>query len=151
MSDVFFFLMIRRPPRSTRTDTLFPYTTLFRSRANAQSGRKLSKRRMHVLNKEQNMNPTTLNRRPPFESASYQASALRPRRLELVRDESAWTANTYQGSDAWFRHLTGEPLGDIDRAINDLVRQGLQPDTVHKNHFKSNSLPPYTQDLQENQ
>src|SRR3546814_7195229 len=26
--------MIRRPPRSTRTDTLFPYTTLFRSRAN---------------------------------------------------------------------------------------------------------------------
>src|SRR3546814_7900632 len=26
-----FFLVIRRPPRSTRTDTLFPYTTLFRS------------------------------------------------------------------------------------------------------------------------
>src|SRR3546814_13003045 len=30
MLSVFFF-MIRRPPRSTRTDTLFPYTTLFRS------------------------------------------------------------------------------------------------------------------------
>src|SRR3546814_9129183 len=29
----FLFLMIRRPPRSTRTDTLFPYTTLFRSAA----------------------------------------------------------------------------------------------------------------------
>src|SRR3546814_16678811 len=28
---VFFFLMLRRQPRSTRTDTLFPYTTLFRS------------------------------------------------------------------------------------------------------------------------
>src|SRR3546814_20912418 len=28
---MFCFLMIRRPPRSTRTDTLFPYTTLFRS------------------------------------------------------------------------------------------------------------------------
>src|SRR3546814_12472958 len=28
-----FFLMIRRPPRSTRTDTLFPYTTLFRTTA----------------------------------------------------------------------------------------------------------------------
>src|SRR3546814_19645175 len=28
---VLFFLMIRRPPRSTRTDTLFPYTTLCRS------------------------------------------------------------------------------------------------------------------------
>src|SRR3546814_19355223 len=31
----FFFLMIRRPPRSTRTDTLFPYTTLFRSSLNS--------------------------------------------------------------------------------------------------------------------
>src|SRR3546814_12014990 len=30
--------MIRRPPRSTRTDTLFPYTTLFRSADNAASG-----------------------------------------------------------------------------------------------------------------
>src|SRR3546814_11797358 len=29
---LFFVLMIRRPPRSTRTDTLFPYTTLFRSK-----------------------------------------------------------------------------------------------------------------------
>src|SRR3546814_20292974 len=28
---ILFFLMIRRPPRSTRTDTLLPYTTLFRS------------------------------------------------------------------------------------------------------------------------
>src|SRR3546814_7150042 len=28
----FFFLMTRRPPTSTRTDTRFPYTTLFRSR-----------------------------------------------------------------------------------------------------------------------
>src|SRR3546814_12466848 len=34
----FFFLMIRRPPRSTRTDTLFPYTTLFRSMMVTQIG-----------------------------------------------------------------------------------------------------------------
>src|SRR3546814_11680468 len=33
---MFFFLMIRRPPRSTRTDTLFPYTTLFRSRCSGR-------------------------------------------------------------------------------------------------------------------
>src|SRR3546814_4628460 len=31
VSYIIFFLMIRRPPRSTRTDTLLPYTTLFRS------------------------------------------------------------------------------------------------------------------------
>src|SRR3546814_11273886 len=40
----FFFLIIRPPPRSTRTDTLFPYTTLFRSilgdaGANVRDGR----------------------------------------------------------------------------------------------------------------
>src|SRR3546814_12942423 len=45
---MFCFLMIRRPPRSTRTDTLLPYTTLFRSedsrrplpRARARKGRR---------------------------------------------------------------------------------------------------------------
>src|SRR3546814_11444933 len=35
----FFFLMIRRPPRSTRTDTLFPYTTLFRSSSSSSRQR----------------------------------------------------------------------------------------------------------------
>src|SRR3546814_8103330 len=39
--DLFCFLMIRRPPRSTRTDTLFPYTTLFRSDAVGQHHRLL--------------------------------------------------------------------------------------------------------------
>src|SRR3546814_7142323 len=40
--------MIRRPPRSTRTDTLFPYTTLFRSAgqdAGARSGRQYGERK----------------------------------------------------------------------------------------------------------
>src|SRR3546814_4841327 len=43
-----FFLMIRRPPRSTRTDTLVPYTTLFRSArllCPEQSSRRLSRAR----------------------------------------------------------------------------------------------------------
>src|SRR3546814_14549576 len=35
-----FFLMIRRPPRSTRTDTLCPYTTLFRSLEARAAGRR---------------------------------------------------------------------------------------------------------------
>src|SRR3546814_11065925 len=42
---LFFFLMIRRPPRSTRTDTLFPYTTLFRS----QIAEFLALHQRHVL------------------------------------------------------------------------------------------------------
>src|SRR3546814_12783157 len=53
-----FFLMIRRPPRSTRTDTLFPYTTLFRSNltddaypeATANILRLLMSAHAHVIN-----------------------------------------------------------------------------------------------------
>src|SRR3546814_6973566 len=45
---IFFFLMIRRPPRSTRTDTLFPYTTLFRS-ALPRPVRRKQGRRLHRL------------------------------------------------------------------------------------------------------
>src|SRR3546814_10873511 len=41
-----FFLMIRRPPRSTRTDTLFPYTTLFRSQPQ-RNGRELPRSYPH--------------------------------------------------------------------------------------------------------
>src|SRR3546814_19631278 len=44
MFRVVFFLMLRRPPRSTRTDTLFPYTTLFRSGSRPGGGR-LQRRR----------------------------------------------------------------------------------------------------------
>src|SRR3546814_17577344 len=45
-----FFLMIRRPPRSTRTDTLFPYTTLFRSdrSPDAAEGRDHRRRRYNA-------------------------------------------------------------------------------------------------------
>src|SRR3546814_5535809 len=39
-----FFLMIRRPPRSTRTDTLFPYTTLFRSQTGWRHSRGILER-----------------------------------------------------------------------------------------------------------
>src|SRR3546814_6365166 len=43
----FFFLRIRRPPRATRTDTLFPYTTLFRS---ASPFRVAGARRLRLAN-----------------------------------------------------------------------------------------------------
>src|SRR3546814_5177063 len=42
----FFFLMIRRPPRSTRTDTLFPYTTLFRSGVSGRAAQMMSEWRL---------------------------------------------------------------------------------------------------------
>src|SRR3546814_1831399 len=45
LSFLVFFLMIRRPPRSTRTDTLFPYTTLFRSCRRVRAPRPFRSRR----------------------------------------------------------------------------------------------------------
>src|SRR3546814_10291516 len=41
--------MIRRPPRSTRTDTLFPYTTLFRSGVDVAKGRALAREDARVV------------------------------------------------------------------------------------------------------
>src|SRR3546814_4691154 len=44
-----FFLMIRRPPRSTRTDTLFPYTTLFRSIERSRNRAQTIDDRLHAI------------------------------------------------------------------------------------------------------
>src|SRR3546814_13518571 len=46
---MFFCLMILRPPRSTRTDTLFPYTTLFRSQAMGKVERRPAGARIEVV------------------------------------------------------------------------------------------------------
>src|SRR3546814_1555921 len=75
----FFFLMIRRPPRSTRTDTLFPYTTLFRS---AQA-RSRECRACHSLP------PPRGSARPPHASRRHirRASARRPRQRRMRRSE----------------------------------------------------------------
>src|SRR3546814_10768470 len=59
-----FFFMIRRPPRSTRTDTLFPYTTLFRSAVSAGGARR---RQAH--------HP---DRRPPGRRSEEHTSELQP-------------------------------------------------------------------------
>src|SRR3546814_18125370 len=48
-SCIVFFLMRRRPPRSTRTDTLFPYTTLFRSHGLGDGGPGVSRGTRHAM------------------------------------------------------------------------------------------------------
>src|SRR3546814_11690801 len=75
-SGAFFFLMIRRPPRSTRTDTLFPYTTLFRSAgAQAAAGEPLAQ--------------TGSGELPPLVRAAYASRDARPagRRLRSRSEE----------------------------------------------------------------
>src|SRR3546814_4986766 len=71
---LFFFLMIRRPPRSTRTDTLFPYTTLFRSAAEDQ-------RRAQSAGKP----PRTENQQPGQQQVQRQEDA--GYALNLIRSE----------------------------------------------------------------
>src|SRR3546814_15237770 len=56
------FLMIRRPPRSTRTDTLFPYTTLFRSPRGLASSRFLGSCQFHA-HRSNNLRRRRPNRR----------------------------------------------------------------------------------------
>ena len=50
--------MIRRPPRSTRTDTLFPYTTLFRSQENKLETKLLENRLQSAV---ESKNPTDID------------------------------------------------------------------------------------------
>src|SRR3546814_5760613 len=56
--------MIRRPPRSTRTDTLFPYTTLFRSRADPARGDLGDDRELWRAIAEDGAGPHRLSRAP---------------------------------------------------------------------------------------
>src|SRR3546814_12199028 len=91
------FLMIRRPPRSTRTDTLFPYTTLFRS--NHGAGRKLG--RSHHLDHVHSRNPATRSGR---DTGGMRTGPCAPRIAALHRlhphrrcvpgtgDDAAWRA-----------------------------------------------------------
>src|SRR3546814_5099871 len=89
----FFFLSIRRPPRSTRTDTLFPYTTLFRSlrrlpvRAGADpqaapaAGRADRSRRRDASEGETRMNAQAI----PASEAGYNFAYLDEQTKRMIR------------------------------------------------------------------
>src|SRR3546814_5237417 len=77
--------MIRRPPRSTRTDTLFPYTTLFRSRREHDEGESLPEQHgIHGLNR-----PRFFFFRPELGMAHQNEEAPRRERQPLQADEQA--------------------------------------------------------------
>src|SRR3546814_9158965 len=74
--------MIRRPPRSTRTDTLFPYTTLFRATIRTRTQAGLSRKRWE--------SPKVL----PSPAAS--ACDMKPSTINSGRD---WTARTIRSEE----------------------------------------------------
>src|SRR3546814_21144541 len=75
--------MIRRPPRSTRTDTLFPYTTLFRSNGLALATNWLSSRGRALLDSEISCRLPNLSPRPSerqrARAGAHGSDTLRPR------------------------------------------------------------------------
>src|SRR3546814_15966024 len=77
-----FGLMIRRPPRSTRTDTLFPYTTLFRSETGQIDLARYLKRGDRIVWGQACGEPTTL-----IEALIAQAG--------MIGDLSAFTATSF--------------------------------------------------------
>src|SRR3546814_13780431 len=71
--------MLRRPPRSTRTDTLFPYTTLFRSAAKASLPGKRRARTAASIRQSRRTAPSSF---PPakFKPAKQRRTRLNPQR-----------------------------------------------------------------------
>src|SRR3546814_14401048 len=79
-----FLLMIRRPPRSTRTDTLFPYTTLFRSAQARAEG--LGKARVPESRQQQGTrHPQHQDRAPPPAQIRARGRGRRARYSEIGR------------------------------------------------------------------
>src|SRR3546814_14279734 len=75
-SHLFFFLMIRLPPRSTRTDTLFPYTTLFRSSTSLCPKTESDRRERQISLRDDRACPR------PGRNAPHPASHIPPKRAE---------------------------------------------------------------------
>src|SRR3546814_14050067 len=84
--------MLRRPPRSTRTDTLFPYTTLFRTRR-ATVGRDLMRNGSQTVDdpdRPHALRPTAYSEyRPHVLSLAHQMS-LPPARIAMPKIHQPW-------------------------------------------------------------
>src|SRR3546814_172680 len=116
--------MIRRPPRSTRTDTLFPYTTLFRSRWN--SG--------HL----QRISPTPVTR---------------IRRITRQSRKRRWrywgSRSIFNGSDRHGLHLSQLSSARLATFLHGRRGRGSRPDALHlarqgfsRNHLVTTYLRP---------
>src|SRR3546814_2277298 len=124
---MFFVLMIRRPPRSTRTDTLFPYTTLFRS-----------SRRIRGAHRD---TPPALARGAPDMGRSLRRRGRRDRRRSAIRVRP----DSLRGSGADCRHggcLWGWPTTfehGRDRSRPDLLAQ-ISPDDSTRSEEHTSEL-----------
>src|SRR3546814_18641341 len=118
--------MIRRPPRSTRTDTLFPYTTLFRSVPGLS--------RIPILGNLFKTRKTTRSRRtlmvflrPYILRDAAAEAALTNEKYNYLRNEQLKMRERYDGK------LRGGALPSVPKNYNDLfTRQPAAPDIDRK-------------------
>src|SRR3546814_15788637 len=106
--------MIRRPPRSTRTDTLFPYTTLFRSN-------------LQIKTLEERLNATVNFVGEAAEAQDAETfQALLPRGLQLAKDNAERFFNASQ--EAYGNAVkTQEAIGQIVRGQFEAAAEQAKP------------------------
>src|SRR3546814_10460763 len=93
--------MIRRPPRSTRTDTLFPYTTLFRSKAVEAAAPHIEKLvDQHVTYRAQFTRITRLTQDTRYRVA---AAIAKGREIDLHKRNPIEVRQKFPHILAWFR------------------------------------------------
>src|SRR3546814_5848723 len=141
---IFFFLMIRRPPRSTRTDTLFPYTTLFRSNVTIDS---LSRRSAiatfgigaaaMTMNEASAQTPTAVRTAVPAFAGNHQVKPLRfdPARLDGLSERliTSHHENNYAGSVKALNMIeTRIAAAHADPALPPVVYGGLKREELHR-------------------
>src|SRR3546814_1553058 len=84
--------MIRRPPRSTRTDTLFPYTTLFRSAGSVRWRRSVQSNKLFSQEKNKTKTPRDAERFAFGDRGAEKLSACRPPRSRARRRSEEHTS-----------------------------------------------------------
>src|SRR3546814_12878052 len=122
--------MIRRPPRSTRTDTLFPYTTLFRSELELEDAQTLIKNGVRCVAEGANM-PTSLDAVEAFIGANVLYA---PGKASNAGGVAVSGLEMSQNSQrlSWTREQVDEKLRAIMRAIHENC-------VLHGSHGKSKS------------
>src|SRR3546814_5239570 len=108
--------MIRRPPRSTRTDTLFPYTTLFRSRDQSDFGRDYSDG-------------------AEFRHFSYEGQSCQRKRCAHETDRAALAGKSQQRSEEHTSEL--QSLMRISYAVFCLKKKNTQNPIRYKTIYKT--------------
>src|SRR3546814_13438341 len=117
--------MIRRPPRSTRTDTLFPYTTLFRSVYTTDP---------RIVPKAKKLARVTYEEM--LELASVGAKVLQTRSVELAMKEKVRVQVLSSFEDAMGDRLPGTLVVDEDEIGDDLERQLITCVAYNRNDAK---------------